>query len=159
MCTEDTGVCCPCVRLLKEQTSQTRSQSSSSEISQPPYWGVQIQIRVYLLSPFPFCLFVVTCLVVEGSSCALDLVCVVLPCPVIGSRLLAAACAGGLQPGHNPSVVSYGELSAMPSHAYCYPTQLCDRTPLPPGQCAISLHFQVSNGLLNNVWSRLLRGN
>lgn len=60
-----------------------------------------------------------TCLVVEESSCALDLVCVALPCPVIGSRLLAAAGAGGLQPGRSPSTVSYGELSAVPGHA-CY---------------------------------------
>lgn len=92
--------------------------------------------------PFPFLsaclceqaslsLWGMTCLLVEGSSCALDLVCVVLPCPVIGSRLLAAACAGGLQPGRNPSVVSYGELSAMPSHAYYVtPTQLCDQVRL-----------------------------
>ncbi|KAK5599712.1 hypothetical protein CRENBAI_016747 [Crenichthys baileyi] len=61
-----------------------------------------------------------TCPAVEGSSCALDLVCVVLPCPVIASRLLAAACAGGLQPGRNLSSVSYGELSecqAMSSHS------------------------------------------
>ena len=36
-----------------------------------------------------------TCLRVEGSSCAVDLVCVLLPHSVIGSRLLAAACAGG----------------------------------------------------------------
>lgn len=59
-----------------------------------------------------------TCLVVEGSSCALDLVCVVLPCPVIGSRLLAAACAGGLQPGLNHStqchMVSFQPCQAMP---------------------------------------------
>lgn len=32
-----------------------------------------------------------TCLLVEGSSCALDLVCVAPPCPVIASRLLASA--------------------------------------------------------------------
>lgn len=50
-----------------------------------------------------------TCLLVEGSSCALDLVCVALPCPVIASRLLAAASAGGLCRGRNPSTVSYGE--------------------------------------------------
>lgn len=37
------------------------------------------------------CERLMTCLLVEGSSCALDLVCVALPCPVIASRLLAAA--------------------------------------------------------------------
>lgn len=100
-----------------------------------------------------------TCLVVEGSSCALDLVCVVLPCPVIGSRLLAAACAGGLQPGRNPSTVSYGELSACQA----LPTMLLytavwQNMPLQPGQCAISLHFQDPNWFLNNVGSRRLRG-
>lgn len=89
----------------------------------------------------------------------MDLVCVVLPCPVIGSRLLAAATAGGLQPGRNSSTVSYGELSAcqaMPttlSH-----TAVWQNIPPRPGQCAISLHFQDSNWFLNNVGSRLLEG-
>lgn len=56
-----------------------------------------------------------TCLLVEGSSCALDPVCVLLPHSVIGSRLLAAACAGGLQPGRNLSAVSHGKISPTPN--------------------------------------------
>lgn len=100
-----------------------------------------------------------TSLVVEGSSCALDLVCVVLPCPVIGSRLLAAACAGGLQPGWSLSTVSYGELSMCQTMPTMLPyTDVWQNTPPQLGQCAISLHFQDSNWFLNNVGSRLLRG-
>lgn len=63
-----------------------------------------------------------TCLLVEGSSCALDLVCVLLPHSVIGSRLLAAACAGGLQPGRNLSVASHGEISPTPNRTAEYRT-------------------------------------
>lgn len=82
-----------------------------------------------------------TCLMVEGSSCALDLVCVVLPCPVIGSRLLAAACAGGLQPGRYVSSMSYVELSkcqAVPTMLPC--TAVWQNMPPKPATCASSLH-------------------
>lgn len=180
MSTKDTGVCCPCAQLLRGWISQTQghcvaNQCSSSEInfviqfyfsellsSEKYFFGGNI--TGVFFSSFLLCvggslsLWGMTCLGVEGSSCALDLVCVVLPCPAIGSRLLAAACAGGLQHRHNPSMVSYGELSAMPSHAYCYPTRLCDRIRLLSGQCAISLHFEDFNWLLNNVRSWRLRG-
>lgn len=144
------------------------NQCSKSKISLSLFFQGKLQVCFSFLFFLSVCLCEraslslrgMTCLVVEGSSCALDLVCVGLPCPVIGSRLLAAACAGGLQPGRNPSTVSYGELSAMPSHSY-YVTlpQLCDRIRLfnldnVPSLCI----FQDSNCLLNNVGSGQLRG-
>lgn len=69
-----------------------------------------------------------TCLLVEGSSCALDLVCVALPCPVTASRLLAAASQPALE-GCAAAVIlprchMAKPLSATASRAYCYPAQL-----------------------------------
>lgn len=151
--------------LCQMQGHSPTDQCTKSEISLPFFMG---NYRcVFLSSPVFLCLcehaslslWGMTSLVVEGSSCALDLVCVVLPCPVIGSRLLAAACAGGLQPGWSLSTVSYGELSMCQTMPTMLPyTDVWQNTPPQLGQCAISLHFQDSNWFLNNVGSRLLRG-
>ena len=143
------------------------NQCCKSEISLSLFYFGKLQVCFSFLSlsarlceQASLSLWGMTCLVVEGSSCALDLVCVVLPCPVIGSRLLAAACAGGLQPGRNPStqchMASFQPCQAMPTMLPC--TAVWPNTPLQPGQCAISPHFQDSNWLLNNVGSRRLRG-
>lgn len=96
------------------------------------------------------------CLVVEGSSCALDLVCVVPPCPVIGSCLLAAACTGGCCLGASlrqcHMVSSWlGRLGPR-----CHPTQLCGRVCLLHQDNTLSLHCQDTDLFLNHVGSRLL---
>lgn len=72
-----------------------------------------------------------TCPVVEGSSCALDLVCVVLPWPVIGSRLLATACPGGFAAWVQFLLCVIWWAFRMPSHVSVLPyTAVWQNTPL-----------------------------
>lgn len=123
-----------CRHLVSDEMGEKGMYPSASPFRHPA------SVCVFVCGLF-VCERLMTCLPVEGSSCALDLVCVALPCPVIASRLLAAASQPALE-GCAAAVIlprchMAKPLSATASHSYCCPAQL--RARIQP------LHTQTSS--------------
>lgn len=110
--------------LCQMQGHSPTDQCTKSEISLSFFMGnyrcvfLSLPVFLCLCEHASLSLWGMTSLVVEGSSCALDLVCVVLPCPVIGSRLLAAAWVKSFH-----SVIWWA--FNVPNHAYYVTLHRC----------------------------------